>query len=89
MTQATATKPSVITEAPIASTEAGNVRMILGQRYYWVANSTGSNLGRWVEESMLTNGKLYSLDLASVQRFQDRAGEGNMAGSHELANKGF
>lgn len=79
----------IVTEEPIASTEAGNVRTILGRRYYWVANWTGSNLGRWVEESMLTDGKLYPLDLASVQRFQDRAGEGSMSGHHELTNHGF
>lgn len=79
----------IVTEAPIASTDAGKVRTILGRRYYWVANVTGTNLGRWVEEGMLKDGKVYALDLASVQRFQDRAGEGNMAGMHELANHGF
>jgi hypothetical protein len=79
----------IVTEAPIASTEAGNVKTILGRRYYWVPATTGTNLGRWVEEGLLKDGKLYPLDLASVQRFQDRAGEGSMSGSHELANHGF
>ena len=50
---------------------------------------TGSNLGRWVEEGSLKDGKQYALDLASVQRFQDRAGEGSMASNPELATKGF
>ena len=79
----------IVTEEPVASTEAGNVRTVLGQRYYWVASTTGTNLGRWVEESFQRDGKLYTLDLASVQRFQDRAGEGSMSGNHELANHGF
>src|SRR6478672_1534574 len=70
----------IVTEAPIASTEAGHVKTILGRRYYWVPATTGTNLGRWVEEGMLKDGKAYSLDLASVQRFQDRAGEGSMSG---------
>jgi hypothetical protein len=77
----------LVTEEPVASSEAGNVRMILGRRYYWVANATGSNLGRWVEEGTPAAQNVVLIDLVSLQRFQDRAGEGSMA--NESAFKGF
>jgi len=79
----------VVAEAPIAQSEGGNVRTILGVRYYWVANSLGSNLGRWVEESLARDGKMYTWDLASIQRFQDRAGEGSMSGLPTMPGKGY
>jgi len=70
----------VVTEEALSS----NVRFILGRRYFWLPGHTGTNLGRWVEEGTVEAKNLYVIDLASVQRFQDRAGEGSMSSHPEL-----
>jgi len=79
----------VVTEEPVVSSENTNMKIILGRRYYWLASQTGSNLGRWVEEGTKEANNLVRLDLVSLQRFQDRAGEGSMSNDHEPSGKGF
>jgi hypothetical protein len=57
-----------------------NYRVIGGQRFFWVAEGLGSNMGgRWVEESLAPTRNVTRLSAESFARFQDRSGEGSMA----------
>jgi hypothetical protein len=56
-----------------------NYRVIDGQRYVWVSEGLGSNMGgRWVEESLAPARNVIRLSKESFARFQDRSGEGSM-----------
>src|SRR5664279_4599642 len=60
---------------------AGDVkyRVVGGQRFVWVSEGLGSNVGgRWVEESLAPARNVIHLSKESFARFQDRSGEGSM-----------
>jgi len=55
-------------------------RVVGGQRFVWVSEGLGSNIGgRWVEESLAPSRNVTRLSQDSFSRFMDRAGEGSMA----------
>jgi hypothetical protein len=57
-----------------------NYRVVGGQRFVWVAEGLGSNIGgRWVEESLAPARNVIRLSHDTFSRFIDRAGEGSMA----------
>jgi len=54
-------------------------RMVGGQRFVWVSEGLGSNIGgRWVEESLAPARNVTRLSHDSYSRFVDRSGEGSM-----------
>jgi len=67
----------IVNEQPIASNGNGNVRIIQGVRYVWVKNSTGSNLGRWVEAGSTNPQNVVGMDRGAIRSLQDRSGEGS------------
>jgi len=54
-------------------------RVVGGQRFVWVSEGLGSNIGgRWVEESLAPARNVTRLSHDSYSRFVDRSGEGSM-----------
>jgi len=57
-----------------------NYRVVGGQRFVWVSEGLGSNVGgRWIEESLAPARNVIRLSHDTFSRFIDRAGEGSMA----------
>ena len=57
-----------------------NYRVVGGQRFVWVTADLGSNIGgRWVEEGLAPARNITRLKADSVEKIQDKGGEGSMA----------
>lgn len=69
----------VASEQSVALEGSPNVRVINGQRYVWVTNVTGSNLGpRWVQADLPRMANTLGGSADEFRKMMDTAGEGSM-----------
>jgi hypothetical protein len=69
----------VAKEQAVAQVDEATSRVIDGQRYFWVTNELGSNLGgRWVAEGLAPAANINRVRTDDIRKWQDSAGEGSM-----------
>ena len=69
----------VAKEQTVAQVDGATSRVVDGQRYFWVTNELGSNLGgRWVAEGLAPAGNINRVRTDDLRKWLDKAGEGSM-----------